>query len=403
MSGKALLPKQRFYFVDALRAIAIILMILCHTGIYLTSQEKYPAFYFFVNHVIGDFPAPIFLFLVGFSQSLSKGEGNYLKGFLLMFLSCVLSFLDAGINYIFEWDVLSIIGFSIISISFLRTFRPAVLIFLSCFFVFFSFALRDNHELILRYGNFEWNPFLHAKGMNVLVDPIEEYSPIFSVKSIMNGFLWAGTFPVFPCLAYPLAGFAMGKIFSKHGSQTLKPLLLLSGAFVILSAFMVFFSNVDDVMHVSKYLLSAYSFYPLSCSMMLLQFGVIFILFAFAFKLFQKKKKQQGYHRFSMISRLSRYSLTIYVLHYLMIFWPTRVLGLLHGDSEKYISNALNPEMAFATGILMIFFFSGLTKFWDGYQGKYSVEWGLSKIRKKTSVSGSSDKVQSLSPDPSQF
>lgn len=269
-------------------------------------------------------------------------------------------------------------------------------------FIFCAFLMRENQELIARYGRFDWNPFLMGKDLKILVDSSEEYKPIFSLSSILKGFLWAGTFPVFPCLAYPLVGFATGKIFIKSGSQILKPMMLLSVLFLLASGVMVAFSS-DDVMLVSKNIVSPYSFYPLSLSMILLQFFVTFSLFVFVFEMIDSSKKNQAYQRFSKASRLSRYSLTIYVLHYLLIFWPIRFVGALEGDSEKYVSNALTPETASLVGILMIFSFLILTKFWDGYQGKYSVEWFLSKLRKKTSVSGSSGKVQSLSSDPSQF
>lgn len=411
---------RRIVSIDMLRAIAIVLMVLCHSGIYLSSPEKDPGFYFFANHVIGDFPAPLFLFLVGMSQAVSfsrksrllsqEGEklntsdGLFLKGVCLFLLSFVLSFLNSGIHYIFEWDVLSIIGFSMMVLSFLRKWNPAALIAIAIVLVLASPFVRDIPVLMARYGGyFEWNKYLDTHGFKILVDPAEEYEPVFSLKSILIGFLWSGTFPVLPCLSYPLIGLAVGKIFTNSQKKKwLAQKIMVLGTFLIcLSALLVFESNSKTMMAVATQFISAYAFYPISFSMLLLQFGVTFFLFGFLSNKYDSKFKLKSAPGFlsQNYERLSRYSLTIYVLHYLIIFWPLRIAGFLEGDTDKYLSNATSAPVSFLVGILILVTLLRVTKIWDGVGGKYSLEWMLSKIR-KISLSDNPYKARLLNPDP---
>jgi uncharacterized membrane protein len=394
-----LTPSKRIVSIDLMRSIAIMLMVLCHSGIYLSSPTENPGFYFFANHVIGDFPAPFFLFLVGISQAISTAQNSHIKGFILFLFSFVLSFLTSGLGYVFEWDVLSIIGISMMVLYFLKPLNSFYLILISLFFILVTPFLRDTSVLISQYGgSFEWNKYLDVKGFKVLVDPAEEYEPIFSLKKIWIGMLWSGSFPMFPCLAYPLIGFSIGKVFLKSRKKKKIADLLMQTGFLLIavSAFLVYSAQSKPMMNVATQFISAYSFYPISFSMLLLQFGVTFSLFGFLSKAYDSRSNVPVfYHHYE---RLSRYSLSIYVLHYLILFWPMRIAGLLHGDYEKYMSNSTSAETSFLIGCLLILMFVSVTKMWDGVGGKYSLEWTLSKI-KKTSLSDSPHRVQSLNPD----
>lgn len=388
---------HRIVSVDILRATAIFLMIFCHCGIYLVSEKENPGFYFFANHVIGDFPAPVFLFLVGMGQTLSKKGGNFIKGFCLFLLSFLLSFLNSGTEYVFEWDVLSIIGVSMMALAFLKNTRSIFLILIASCIVLVAPWLRDFSTLLNHYNGFEWNVYLQNHGLHLLVDPAQEYTPLFSWTSIFNGFLWAGTFPVFPCLAYALIGFATGKVF--FGSKQKKivadvlvsfGVLLIAGSVLIAHA-----ALTKEAVSVVSDFISAYSFYPLSFSLFLLQMGFVLVAFGILSNAFDKPFAKIP----AWLERASRYSLSIYFLHYLILFWPIRLVGLvLKKDTDAFLSNATSWPVAMAVATTMVLFFVFLTKQWDRFGGQYSLEWFLTKAR-KISLSNNPYKAASSATD----
>ena len=68
---------RRLDSIDIARAIAIFLMVMCHFTIYITRPEGvFPNIYFFGDHILGDFPAAMFLFLVGVSLCLSINKSR---------------------------------------------------------------------------------------------------------------------------------------------------------------------------------------------------------------------------------------------------------------------------------------------------------------------------------------
>src|SRR5262245_22605550 len=71
VAGVAAPPLSRMYFLDGLRGIAIILMVVNHTSRWWLDVKPmgWPRYYLIYGSVI--LPAAIFLFLVGFCMSVS--------------------------------------------------------------------------------------------------------------------------------------------------------------------------------------------------------------------------------------------------------------------------------------------------------------------------------------------
>jgi len=68
---------KRLNSIDMARALAIVMMIMCHFTIYMTRPDgAYPGIFFFSDHVLGDSPAAIFLFLVGLCLSISVNQSK---------------------------------------------------------------------------------------------------------------------------------------------------------------------------------------------------------------------------------------------------------------------------------------------------------------------------------------
>ena len=76
--------------------------------------------------------------------------------------------------------------------------------------------------------------------------------------------------------------------------------------------------------------------------------------------------------------RLSRYSLTVYFLHWLLICWPLWTVYFVTG---RFLGHDLMGALpAFLLGLAVVALFLLLLNAWERREGKYSLEWGLRKI-----------------------
>jgi hypothetical protein len=73
--------------------------------------------------------------------------------------------------------------------------------------------------------------------------------------------------------------------------------------------------------------------------------------------------------------RSSRFSLTFYFLHYLMIGWPLAILAQITGRNS--ISALMGAYPALITGLAGLAFLETLLLLWEKHESKYSLEWWL--------------------------
>jgi uncharacterized membrane protein len=118
---------KRAAFIDVLRGIAILLMVVDHIFDWLLDEASRSGTVFGITHFLGTLAAPLFLFLAGFGLALSFGRGGpffrkalhvvqrgltlVLAGYLINF---VVYFNGANPQEIMAVDVLPAIGLSLI-------------------------------------------------------------------------------------------------------------------------------------------------------------------------------------------------------------------------------------------------------------------------------------------------
>jgi len=150
---------RRILFIDALRGFALFLMVLNHAAIYLLTQTLDPGRHYLVYLTIS-LSAPLFLFLVGFSLTLSFYRGRtapldtrpvhywrYLKrGLGLLLAGYALNIVIAPHEPFYSGGILQTIGISIILLTPLlsklqqRKFRDGVLIMAFLLYLLFVYA-----------------------------------------------------------------------------------------------------------------------------------------------------------------------------------------------------------------------------------------------------------------------
>lgn len=392
----------RYNSIDVQRTLAIFLMIVCHAGIWLSTSTPQLGFYFLADNVLGDFAAAMFLFLVGVSQAVSLEKRKLFsniawidfkyvlyRALIIFFLSFLLSFLVYGIPGIFEWNILSIIGLSLIVIFLLRKFSSKILFLIALFIVLTAPYLRDTNIFLSHWGGgFEWNDYLIQYNIKLVVEPKAAYIPTFSFINIIRGFCWMGMFPIFPWLVVPVIGFAVGKFFIQPNSKLFLPnkLIVIGGFFILIAFIMALASPKDlDSTKILKNYITPFCFYPNTTSMLFLQLGITTFIFGILSKTVDTLSTSH-YLLLRYCNLISRYSLTLYVLHFLIIFWPLRIVGYLHGNVHKYFGNSFLTSTAILIGLGIFLMLSLLVKLWDKNQGRYSIEWLLNRVSKKNNT-----------------
>jgi len=214
---------------DVLKGAAVLLMIQVHLMELFAKQEIYDGFWGKVSLFLGGPPAaPVFMVVMGYFIAKS-GSGTMplvFRGFRLMVYGFLL---NTGLNlnlfyhifsgkmevnplpYLFGVDILFLAGLSIVLIGILRRVLHA-----SVFLWLMLTLLVAAAGLFLPTGNIDEN--------------CQTYLLAFFYKET-----WWSYFPLFPWLAYPLAGYSFQLIEKQYINQvfTTRKLLLIGFAFLV--------------------------------------------------------------------------------------------------------------------------------------------------------------------------
>ncbi len=331
---------SRIAYLDNFRALCILGMIFCHSVIYGVREDGYNCAYFFGNHVLGDWPAAVFLTISGFMLEYRQSiTGKLLKrGLFLIGVGIILAVMNDGWRNFFECDVLVVIGVSSMLYPLVRGRSAGIIGALVVGILLMTALLHtwlDYHthwggkDAVVSYGG-------------VLLDPGEEYDAgVISLGTVAKALVFNGYFPILPWLSFSLLGILLAK------REWPIRLLAAAGSLLVIGA-------AWGTMHIPL------SFYPLSTLFNLLLIGSVFLLFA-ARRLFD----------FSAwpLALLSRYSLSAYVLQYVILDLVAVSTGQF---TEPWLGYALGAAVTLAVlGVLL-----GIEK----TGGKLSLESALKRF-----------------------
>jgi uncharacterized membrane protein len=387
---------ERLNSIDAMRGIAIASMVVCHSIIYLSAPGTFPGIHFFGDHVVGDVAAPIFLFLVGLSRSLSLGTRipagaddraemvrTMKRGALIFLIGVVTAFL---VREPLVGDVLPLIGFSLVVLALLRHRSVPALVALAVVIVMISPSLRAASAYQDAWGGFADVPTTGElfPGFMVQADHNWPKSAGTATDTLLL-FLCNGYFPVFPWLAFPLLGLAVGKVeFTGDAGRLSRLALVTIGLVVCAAGVMLAVTRLAPDGNVVTDLVAPLAFYPETASMLFVQLGLVLVLFAWLRSRLDRpggsQSSQPAAGWLTACSRLSRYALSFYVLHQMLIFWPIWVAGALDGELKKYEANAATPPVALALSVAMLALLQGVAKAWDRVGGRLSLDWLLGSM-----------------------
>jgi uncharacterized membrane protein len=388
---------ERILSIDILRGFALIFMVLVHFVVYWGDKAAVNTWpYFFLNHVMADWGATCFLMMMGMSQVFSShhraGEGRFPAfkralirgGFIFMAGICMLA-LAWGPGKIWEWDILTLMGFATVMLFFCRLLPSwSIMVVVVCLGVCTP-LLRGSIDFNAVWGGgFVDVPVISRYLTGILLDPAKEYEVVWRTKEIIQGFLFTGDFPVMPWLIFPLLGFVLGRRIVGGKIQHDLPLLAIIGSlFAALGLGWAYAALGRNPSAIITGYIAPLSFYPDSFTMICYQLGVALVVFSglfYAYDVRKPDKSKVGF--FARIFNLtSRSSLTFYFLHYLLIGWPLALIYVLTGKYCKYA--LLGAYHSLLAGIGAVIILVSLLAVWGRSKNKYSLEWCLDKLIKR--------------------
>jgi uncharacterized membrane protein len=291
--------QQRIPWVDALRGLAIILMVPANLSPYFT--EPHPMWF----RILGSFAAPVFIMLSA-GMVILTAERHSLRYFLkrggLIILTGAL--IDIMLWKIFpftSFDVLYPIGLALPLMYLLRNVESRELLYITIIFVIGTYVL----QAIFGY---------HAETLEVYFNDM--YLP--SVDRIVQSWFIDGWFPIFPWLGYAVLGALLfrtifaGDLVARHHIMGIGTVLTVIGfvlLFVPVSASVLRNLANESILEVR----GGYSeiFYPPTFAYIFTSTGLV-ILFATILR------KIHHVGPLGILAFFGKHSMMVYILHQAM-------------------------------------------------------------------------------------
>jgi uncharacterized membrane protein len=358
---------RRYHSIDILRGLAIVLMIQVHFVENLSPRDGSATWLYDISGILGSFPAPLFTFVSGLSyglwlrkqESLGRSDEEITKitlrrGLFLFGTGIAFNFFIWLPEDTFNWDILTLIGTSLLFLAFARKLPPPILA-LACAMVLLA------------------SPVWRVVGDYSTYWVGKAYAYDFTLRDILFGFVANGYFPVFPWIIFPLMGFiAEGLIFQRQQPRDAAPgwlsvagigLVALSGISVAVGAY--FHSLIAEhypdgltglLSLIAKYYADGFSEFPASTAYVLGMSGFCLLgLMLLNRWLDQRDEIAATGPIITIFKRYSVFSLTVYVVHHMVILWPLWIAAAWDGqeDLTGYWRQAMTTPQAF--GLAMVF------------------------------------------------
>ncbi len=349
--------------LDALRGLAVVLMVQQHLGVWLTRLRGPGGFagpILLHANLAGGAAAPLFVTLTGVGVALSEATARppsaaswFKRGAYLLLVAYALNLATPRWFTAASFYVLHLIACFWLLVPALRRLPTAALAALTLG--------------VLGLGE---------AGQVYLSTPALLGNPRMGDASLPGGALrlalLEGHFPLFPWLAFALGGLCAGRLWleRKRGAfaaATAGP--FAAGAVLVLAARPLRLAGIRA---------GRFSFYPATPAFVLLMLGVSLSLVALALW----SSNRGSFARATRWAALGRLSLTTLVVHVVLFRTIAPTFGL---------SNTLTPLVSLLVigGVLVAL--AGLAGFWQRSDYRLSLEWALSRLSRDRAGPGPND------------
>ncbi|WP_248723187.1 heparan-alpha-glucosaminide N-acetyltransferase domain-containing protein [Seonamhaeicola sp. ML3] len=331
---------KRLYFIDAVRAFAILMMLQGHfidtaldPAYRDTDNIAYNIWLYFrgiTAPVFFTISGLIFSYLLLRAHSQNNDKARIKKGFfrgLLLILTGYLlrvnffSWLSGDFNTNFlKVDVLQCIGLSLI--------------------------LLIGLHLLLRKYSYLFSIVLFTIGfLCFLTEPLYRDLELNNIPLLLANYLsttHGSVFTILPWFGYSAFGAFLATVFFRHADKHKFKFLTII-IFVVTGYLLMFHSSwfLNEVFHISGieifHLSAGYNY-------LFTRFGNVLVLFGLFYTL-------ERYLKASFIAKIGQKTLSIYIFHFILLFGSFTGYGL-----KRYLTKVLNPQEAIAGAFLFIFF-----------------------------------------------
>ncbi len=342
--------------IDVLRAVAIGLMVVVHfvenlSGWYDGGSGPFEGVHR-VWWLPTGFAAPVFTVLSGMSYRLWLGvqtrrgasdemisKRTVRRGLFLIGLGFAFNVLVWLPEDVFNWDILTLIGLGLLVLDVARRMPDWVVVLAAVLVLAVSPAMRvvADYPAFWQTGYFDYD---------------------FTLADVLLGWLVVGYFPVFPWLAFPLLGHALGAwLFGVQDAQS-EPRsrsVAASGAAGIATALALIVLWPTLPAAITGEAARGWTMFPASTAYCLGTLGTVTLAAAALHRVIDRGGRQWGW-LLSWATPLSRHALSMYLLHHVVHVWPLWVWGVAtSGETTALWQVAMPPaaSLALAGGFLV--------------------------------------------------
>lgn len=355
---------MRYPSIDILRTFAIFVMVLVHFG------ENLSGF----HSPITGFGAPLFAFLAGVSYCLwsraQTARGKSETEISRISVRRALFVFGVGFAFnifvwlpedVFNWDVLTCIGASLLFLTVTRHLPSLVLTVFSIASLLASPVLRE----IADYAAYWQNNY---------------FDPDMTLADVIIGFLVTGYFPLFPWIAFPLAGFQAGAVLftdsaDSSDSQPSPWLIVLTGMILFAASMLLLGIQPYLPATLSQKVLGGWKMFPPTIEYVTCTLGLALALLGLMHLYVDLNPAMAGCQNALKVPKaFSRYSFTIYILHHIVHLWPLWIYAAATGqDSTDLWMNVMPLTASIPLAVLFLLCTYGLVRVL-GYERNYGIE-----------------------------
>ncbi len=318
---------MRYPSIDILRTFAIVVMVLVHFG------ENLSGF----HSPITGFGAPLFAFLAGVSYCLwsraqtARGKSETEISRISVRRALFVFGVGFGFNIfvwlpedVFNWDVLTFIGASLLLLSVVRHLPSPVLTTMAIASLLASPVLRE----LVEYSAYWQNGY---------------FDPDMTLPDVIIGFLVTGYFPIFPWIAFPLVGFQAGAFLFANAADLVDADDSLPSPWPIVMTGIILFAASILLLSIRSYLsatisqkvFGGWTMFPATIEYVCCMLGLALVLLGLMHRYVDLNPAVTRYENVLKVPKaFSRYSFTIYVLHHIVHLWPLWIYALATGQES---------------------------------------------------------------------
>jgi uncharacterized membrane protein len=329
--------------IDILRAVAIVLMVLVHfvenlSGWYGSEVGQFTGLTEIWWLPTG-FAAPTFTFLAGVSYRLwleaqrARGRDEEAihrrtvrRGLFLCGLGLAFNVLIWLPEDIFNWDILTLIGCGLLVLDLARRMPAGVVALAAGMIAGVAPAMRVTADF----------PAFWTAGY---------YDYDFTVADVALGWLVTGYFPIFPWLAFPLAGFALAPtLLRRAGSLP----WFAPGTGMVAMAVALVAAWPSLPLPLTGGAAQAWTMFPASTAYVAGTLGGASLALGLLHRLVDGQPPRAGIAGWliAWVGPLGRHSLSIYLIHHAIHIWPLWAAGLATAGEPTALWQVAMPPVA---------------------------------------------------------